>query len=199
MLKKMFRRFFAHSPSILQKNIDEVTAVSKGMQILLAMRYKEILNNKGILPAFDDVEFRTYSQNGEDGILLYIFSLIGTTNKRSLEICCGDGVECNTANLIINHGWTGVMVDGDEKNLKSAQKFYNQCRDTRIWPPKFIHAWIDAESVNQLLEKNNVTGEIDLLSIDLDGMDYWIWKAISSVVPRVVVVEYQDILARKNQ
>lgn len=52
-----------------------------------------------------DVEFKCFSQNGEDGILLYLFSLIGTVNRRAVEICAGDGIECNTANLIVNHGW----------------------------------------------------------------------------------------------
>lgn len=76
----------------------------KEMQILLMLRYKELSQNGRAMPSFNDVEFRRYSQNGEDGILLYIFSLIGTTNKRVTEICAGSGIECNAANLIVNHG-----------------------------------------------------------------------------------------------
>ena len=87
-----------------QKRLDEIGAVDKGMQILLKLKYRELLSLGTDLPSFDDVQFRSFSQNGEDGILLYIFSLIGTTNNQSIEICAGNGIECNTANLVINHG-----------------------------------------------------------------------------------------------
>ena len=59
---------------------------------------------------FEDIGFKQYSQHNEDGILLYIFSLIGQTNKICVEICCGNGQENNTANLLINHGWTGLLI-----------------------------------------------------------------------------------------
>src|SRR5688572_17450844 len=76
-------------------------------QIQIANQYR--LMKKSLapveMPAFKDVGFKVYSQFEEDGILLYIFSLIGTTNKRVVEICAGDGTECMAANLVINHGW----------------------------------------------------------------------------------------------
>lgn len=74
-------------------------------QIQLRLHYQSLARQKCRLPAFPDVEFKCFSQNGEDGILLYLFSLIGTVNRRAVEICAGDGIECNTANLIVNHGW----------------------------------------------------------------------------------------------
>src|SRR3954466_394920 len=75
-------------------------------QIALTLIYRDMLREGKPLPRFQDVGFHSYSQLDEDGILLYIFALIGTTNKRCVEICAGDGVECNTSNLIINHFWT---------------------------------------------------------------------------------------------
>ncbi len=79
---------------------------SKGSQILLSLKYQE-LAQQGVTLPFPDVEFRNYSQAGEDGILHYIFSLIGTNSKRCVEICAGVGSECNSANLILKHGWHG--------------------------------------------------------------------------------------------
>ena len=73
-------------------------------QILLRLKYQDLVRVGAELPSFADVEFQCFSQNGEDGILLYIMSLLGTTNRRVLEICAGDGIECNAANLIVNHG-----------------------------------------------------------------------------------------------
>ncbi len=178
--------------------VAETTAVNKGMQILLSLKYKELLARGTPLPQFEDVELRAFSQNGEDGILLYIFSLIGTTNKNCVELCAADGIECNTANLIINHGWSGLLFDGDEQNISRGKSFYSNLKDTFIWPPKLVKSWINAENVNSLILSNGFEGEIDLLSLDLDGVDYWIWKAIDCINPRVVVLEYQDILGSEK-
>ncbi|HEX4948625.1 MAG TPA: hypothetical protein VFZ34_18260 [Blastocatellia bacterium] len=162
------------------------------MQISLALRYKELLRQGSPLPSFDEVEFRAYSQNGEDGILLYIFSLIGTTNKQVVEICAGDGIECNSANLIIHHGWEALLFDGNEAIIQKGRAFYTHHPDTFLWPPRFVHAWITPQNINALIQNNGFSGSIDLLSLDLDSVDYWIWKAIDVIQPRVVVVEYQD-------
>jgi hypothetical protein len=92
-----------------------------------------------------DYGFSAFSQHEEDGILLYIFSLIGTTNKKCLEICMGNGVESNTANLIVNHFWVGLLFDGCAKNVEVARIFYSLHKNTRIYPPKIINAWITKE------------------------------------------------------
>src|SRR5258708_3478712 len=84
------------------------TDVDRGTQILLGIKYRELASRASLM-AFNDVEFRNYSQNGEDGILWYLFSVVGTTNKKCIEICAGNGTQCNTANLLINHGWTGLL------------------------------------------------------------------------------------------
>lgn len=167
---------------------------SKVSQILLAMQYKELLSLHAPLPRFEEVEFRAFSQNGEDGILLYIFSLIGTTTKKCVEICCADGIDCNTANLIINHGWKGLLFDGREKLINEGREFYQKCADTGLWSPRLVHAWITAENINSLIKENGCVGEIDLLSLDMDGVDYWIWKAIDCINPRVIVLEYNNLL-----
>ena len=141
------------------------------------------------LPSIRDVGFRKYSQFEEDGILLYIFSLIPLINRKCVEICAGEGRECNTANLIINHGWWGYLFDGDEENVKDGIQFFTKNKDTFLYRPRFTRAWITAENVNDLIEGAGVSGPIDLLSVDIDGMDYWVWKAITVIEPQVVVCE----------
>jgi len=176
-------------------SINQAGAATKLSQLLLLDRYLDIRRGVAAPKSFRDVEFRAYSQNGEDGILLYIFGIIGFETRRSVEICAGDGIECNSANLIVNHGWDALLFDGDPLRIKRGQSFYGKgyvsgsSRDTFTWPPKLINAWITAENVNDLIRDNGFTGKIDLLSIDVDGMDYWIWSAIEVVQPRVVVVE----------
>jgi hypothetical protein len=172
---------------------EDTARVDVGAQLILSAGYRELALRGGPFPPLRDVAFRSYSQNQEDGILLYLFALIGTTNRIAVEICAGDGIECNTANLVINHGWTALLVDGDEKRVARGREFYARRRETRVWPPTFAQQWVTAENVNELLTEHGVTSPIDLLSLDLDGVDWWIWKAISVIDPRVVIVEYQDI------
>ncbi len=162
-------------------------------QTQLMMTWKSMLHQGQPLPKLDEVHFRVQSQNGEDGILLYVFSLIGTTNKKVVEICAGNGEQCNSANLIINHGWEGFLFDGDEANVQSGIEFYEACDDTKSWRPKFRHAWITRDNINDLISSFNLSGEIDLLSLDIDGNDYWIFEALDIVQPRVVIAEYQQV------
>ena len=166
---------------------------SKASQLLLSLQYQEMLAQHRPLPKLQDTEFRVFSQHGEDGILLYLFSLLGTTNKRCVEICGGGGFD-NTANLIINHGWNGLFFEGRERNIRRGQKFYARCAETKTWLPKLVHTWITAENINSLLQENGFLGDIDLLSLDMDGVDYWVWKAIGCINPRVVVLEFNNIL-----
>lgn len=163
-------------------------------QIQLQMDYRRLVEEGRRLPRVSDIGFKCYSQSDEDGILLFLLSIIGVSKKLCVEICAGNGIECNTSNLIINHGWHGLLVDGNESLVEQGRSFYSQSPDTYVFPPRFVHSWVTRQSVNQLLTANGFAGEIDLLSLDLDGIDYWIWEAIDAVNPRVVVVEYQDIL-----
>lgn len=166
---------------------------SKVGQQILVNQYRALKERGGELPSFADVEFRAYSQNGEDGILLYVFSLIGMGQRRCVEICAGDGLQCNSANLIINHGWHGLLVDGDEALIERGRAYYARHGDTFCFPPRLLHSWITRENVNSLLRTNGFEGSIDLLSLDIDGVDYWIWDALEAVRPRVVIAEIQCI------
>ncbi|HLX41732.1 MAG TPA: hypothetical protein VKR42_14455 [Ktedonobacteraceae bacterium] len=186
-LVRNVQRYFFHDEYIRLKS-NRVT------QVMLSVLYKDLLSRRTPLPSFEDIEFRAFSQNGEDGILLYIFALIGTTNKKCVEICGGDGLECNTANLVINHGWRGLLFDGNKKLVEKGRRFYARCPDTWLWPPKLVHAWITTDNVNALIEEQGFSGEIDLLSLDMDGVDYWVWQAIECIKPRVVVLEYNNLL-----
>ncbi|NJM13934.1 MAG: hypothetical protein HC889_20690 [Synechococcaceae cyanobacterium SM1_2_3] len=121
--------------------------------------------------------------------------MIGTTNKRVVEVCAGDGIECNAANLIINHGWEELLFDGDLDAVQRGKNFYS--KRTNAWrlrrlPPTLIHAWVTKDNINDLIKNNGMEGDIDLLSIDMDGIDYWIWKSLYCINPRLVVLEYNN-------
>jgi hypothetical protein len=170
-----------------------MTAADKVSQLILLNQYRALVREHEPLPSWEDVEFRAFSQNGEDGILLFVFGLIGMGQRRCVEICAGAGIECNTANLIVNHGWNGLLFDGNEELVQRGRAFYSQLGDTFCFPPKFERAWVTRENVNDLLDKNGFAGAVDLLSLDLDGMDYWVWEALEAIRPRVVIAEIQCI------
>jgi hypothetical protein len=177
----------------LLRKTEQTTASEQSCQLVLKNQYKQLsLADLSKYP-FAEVGFRTYSQNSEDGILLFLFSILGTVNKTAVEICASDGIQCNTANLIINHGWRALMFDGDANAVAKGRKFYRSHPDTFSLPPVFEHAWITRDNVNRLITDQEIYGEIDLLSIDMDGVDYWIWDAITCISPRVVVAEVQCI------
>ena len=175
------------------QNWMNTSSSAKTGQLTLVNQYRTMAAAGMRLPDLSNAEFRAFSQNGEDGILLYLFAILGTTNKVVIEICAGDGIQCNSANLILNHGWHGLLVDGNPELVRKGKEFYALHPDTFTLPPQFIHAWIDKETVNDLIGNAGFSGEVDLLSIDVDGVDYWLWEAITVINPRVIVTEVQCI------
>jgi len=120
-------------------------------------------------------ESRRYSQNGEDGILTRLFELLGVTNRFFVEFGTGpDGRERNTR-LLEQQGWSGLLMD--------------VAADARA--PHIQKEQITAENINALFARYEVPAEFDLLCIDIDGNDYWVWKALNERYrPRVMVLEY---------
>jgi hypothetical protein len=166
--------------------------VEKAVQLQLSLAYRELIAAGRPLPSFGDAEMRFYSQNGEDGIIQLLLAATGTQTRRAVEICAGDGVECNSANLIVNHGWTGLLIDGGEEILTRGKRFYEEGAQTRYWPPVLKRAWVTRDTINALVTDAGFAGDIDLLSIDIDGVDYWVWEALDCVRSRVVVIEFQS-------
>ena len=147
-----------------------------------AMRAKE-------LPSIDSVGFKLFSQFEEDGQLLYLFSLLGMNNKTFIEFGSDDGINSNSANLYFHHDFHGLFLDGNKKAISRGRYFFNRHRNMTGRAPIFKQAFITAENINSLFEECGFSGEIGLLSIDIDGNDYWVWKAIDSISPQVVIIE----------
>ena len=195
-LRRRLRTFYSRhlfSPrltALLKSQTD-----AKVSQLVIQQHYKTLSRMpEHPLPSFKEVGFRQYSQFEEDGILLYLFSIITPESRTCLEICAGTGIECNTANLIINHGWWGHLFDGDADNVVRGRAFYAHHKDTFARPPNFHCGWITVENINQLVLDSGLRGPIDLLSLDMDGNDYWIWKALTVVEPTVVICETHNTI-----
>lgn len=151
--------------------------------------YYQDCKRNGHLPKLKDTGFRVFSQFEEDGKLLFIFSVIGMSNKTFVEIGSDDGVNSNSANLYFNFGWHGLFIDGNKKAINRGKKFFSKYPHPWFYAPKFVMALVKRENINQLIEDAGFKGEIGLLSIDIDGNDYWVWDALEIVQPQVVIIE----------
>ncbi len=131
--------------------------------------------------------YKVYSQNDEDGIIHEIFQRIGCTDKRFIEFGVQDGLESNT-HCLLHYGWGGMWIEGDRNYYQQInKKFHSVIQSGQL---KVLNQYVNRENVNQIFKNSGFTGEIDLLSIDIDGNDYHVWKAIDCLRSRVVIIEY---------
>ena len=135
--------------------------------------------------------YKVYSQNDEDGIIAEIFSRIGTTNRIFVEFGVETGIECNTVKLLVE-GWRGLWIEADPASAGEIRaNFSNFIASSKL---NLVERMVTAENIDVLIALGGVSGEIDLLSIDIDYNDYWVWRAIDQINPRVVVIEYNATL-----
>lgn len=137
-------------------------------------------NQKQSVYDLSKFERSIYSQNGEDGVIEILFELLGTDSRYCVEFGAVDGLYVsNTLNLRKHKGWTCLLLDGGHEN-----QAINLQRE-----------FVTAENINELFEKYEVPENLDLLSIDIDYNDFYVWKALNSRYrPRVVVVEYNAMI-----
>jgi hypothetical protein len=141
-----------------------------------------------------EVEFKIFSQHREDGIIQYLIRHVQIPNKMFIEFGVGDYRESNTRYLLLNDNWKGLVIDSEKKFITRIHSYdwYWQHDLTAI------HALITRDNVDNLFTDNCFSGDIGLLSIDIDGNDYWIWDAISAVQPRIIICEYNSVLGKKH-
>jgi hypothetical protein len=122
-----------------------------------------------------------------------LLAVVGTGSRRFVDVGAGDGVHmCNCANLAFNLGFEGLFIDADAVRIASGTDLYAHHRDTRAMRPRLVHAFVTTSSINAIISDAGFQGDVDVLSIDIDGNDYWIWEAIDCIKPRIVVIETHD-------
>lgn len=137
-----------------------------------------------------DTEFRVFSQWGEDGIIDWLITRIPDISKSFVEFGVQNYRESNTRYLLMAQNWRGLVIDGSMAHIADirSQDIY--------WRHDILAkcAFIDRNNINGLIAESGFKGELGLLSIDIDGNDYWIWQAIEVVSPVIVVCEYNAVL-----
>ena len=160
--------------------------------------YYQNLAATGALPPLSDTGFRVFSQFEEDGKLLCLFAGLGTHNRTFVDVGSGNCTNSNCANLALNFGWHGLFIDGNEHNITAGRQYYKMHPDSLAFPPRFVSAMVARENINELIRGAGFEGNVDLLSIDIDGNDYWVWDAIDCITPNVVIIETQVEFGMKS-
>jgi hypothetical protein len=153
-----------------------------GNLAVLASRY-------GPAPGLGGLELKVFSQNGEDGVIAEIFHRIGTESRFFVEFGAGAGREGNSVLLADVYAWCGLFIEGSEDRF--AELEYKYLAIDRVTTRNDM---VTAENIEDILSTSGVPVSFDLLSIDIDSNDYWVWQAISGYRPRVVVCEYNGEL-----
>jgi hypothetical protein len=131
-----------------------------------------------------EAEFRGYSQFGEDGIIQWLIARVPIHSETFIEFGVGDYRESNTRFLLEHDSWRGLILDSGSAHLAylaGTNLSWRYSIDARS-------AFVTRDNINDLLTE--MAGDVGLLSIDIDGNDYWVWEALSAVSPRIVVIEY---------
>lgn len=144
--------------------------------------------------SLQDAEFQVYSQWGEDGILQYLTRSVDLPNKVFVEFGVETYREANTRWLLTEHGWKGMVIDGSDANVDAIRS------DSIYWKQdlRAVSSFITRDNINELISGAGIEGEIGLLSVDIDGVDYWVWEAITAVNPAIVVAEYNSLFGSER-
>ena len=171
-----------YSQEIIRRRVETLTIIARDRyvkELLSDCRYedKKRLERHG---------FKVYSQYDEDGIIQEIFNRIGFGAKTFIEFGVENGLENNTLKLLLE-GWSGLWIEGSESYASQInEKFRDVVSEGRL---RVKAAFVDRDNINSLIGAY-FTGEVDLLSIDIDGNDIYILEAIEAVSPRVIIIEY---------
>ncbi len=136
-----------------------------------------------------DYEFKVYSQWGEDGIIDHLVTRVPITTRSFVEFGVEDYTEANTIFLLKHRCWRGLVIDGSTENIDKIK------RSTEFWryDLRADASFITKDNINTIISRNGLQDDLGLLSVDIDGNDYWVWQAIDCVNPCIVVAEYNSL------
>lgn len=158
-------------------------------KMLAARLLIQQLHHRGLCPRLSDAEFKVFSQFGDDGIIQYLIHVLGVEPRTFVEFGVEDYSEANTRFLLLNDNWRGLILDGSAENMETLRS------EDLYWRHELtaVTAFIDRDNINRLLTENGFSGPLGILSVDIDGNDYWVWERIDCVDPTIVIAEYNSV------
>lgn len=181
MIKKYLRRFRS-----------KVLSGRDHEKVLMGSILSELNARKQRISSLHDVEFKVFSQWGDDGIIQYLVSQLNISNKTFVEFGVETYHESNTRFLLMKDNWKGLIIDGGLENINyiKAQDIYWR------YGLSAECSFITRNNINDLLSRNGFQGDIGILSIDIDGNDYWVAEAIDVVSPAILIMEYNSVFGK---
>lgn len=168
----------------------ELIRSSEINSILIAKLHIDRIKSLGKVDNLEEVEFKVFSEWGEDGIIQYLINNVEINSKVFIEFGVENYKESNTRFLLINNLWKGLIIDSDKDYINLIKK------DEIYWRYDLtaVNAFITRENINSIIVNNGFKGKTGILSIDIDGNDYWVWEKIDSVDPAIVICEFNSLL-----
>lgn len=177
MINYIKKKFYSFLNLSSIKKDQSLIKINQG-KILMSLKDKKI--------SFNDFEVKVFSQFGEDGLIDHLINILNLQSKTFIEFGVEDYNESNTRFLLEARNWKGLIFDSSDKyvNRIKSEDYY--------WRENIIakKAFINAENINELIINNIFFKDVGLLSIDIDGNDYWIWKSLNCIKSSIVVIEY---------
>jgi hypothetical protein len=136
-----------------------------------------------------DFEFKVFSQWGDDGIIQHLSKIVDIKNKTFIEFGVEGFVEANCRFLLMKDNWSGFVIDGSAHNIEKLKGSYFYWK----YQIDAICAFITRENINGLLTQSGFSDDLGVLSIDLDGNDYYVLEAINAYRPRILICEYNAV------
>ncbi len=156
--------------------------------VLLGEIRAEQVRTKSSIGCLADAEFSVFSQWGEDGIISWLVDQINPTSKTFVEFGVEDYRESNTRYMLMARSWSGLVIDGGAENVAAIKADAISYKHDL----KSICSFITKDNIAGLLSNNGYAGHLSLLSVDIDGVDYWVLEQIDNSCD-IIVVEYNDI------
>lgn len=181
-------RSFQKLRTAINRIANQLTA-SEQQLLILGKLLSETVKSRKHIGSLSEVEFKVFSQWGDDGIIQWLVNNLELPNKTFVEFGVANYRESNTRFLMMNNNWTGLVMDGSESNVSqiiNSEYFWKYTLSAKT-------AFIDTGNINTLLSSSELRKEVGILHIDLDGNDYWIWKEIKVVSPIIVILEYNSV------
>ncbi|MBD1161544.1 hypothetical protein IDH30_04570 [Pelagibacterales bacterium SAG-MED15] len=185
-MKKIIKSLYSKIKKIIRidKSSDEVKKLAIGKLITKKNKLKKI-------EKIEDIEFKIFSQFGDDGIIQFLIDKleIDYEFQNFIEFGVEDYSEANTKFLLLNNNWSGLILDSSNENIESIKK------SNFFWKFELeaIKCFIKKENINSIITNSNIyKKKIGILSIDIDGNDYWVWKEINVIDPLIVIIEYNS-------
>ncbi|MFT5113696.1 MAG: hypothetical protein ACI8P9_003027 [Parasphingorhabdus sp.] len=155
-------------------------------KLKIRSKFRNRRKQSGLQPGdINNYAYRVFSQHREDGIIDHLLQQVPDRTGKFIEFGFSPS-QCNCINLLINYKYQGLFMDSNASNCEIAEGVLPRFN---IPGTMIQQAFLDLTNINPLISKANLGDTVDVLSIDVDGNDYWFWESIETDA-NVVVVEY---------